>query len=214
MMSTQVSPKTEHTAFWRSKALVKHFTERDRLEHIPEMPSDLEAEVLDNLITMYSFSLSGSSDSKKLAALRCMWWGWCKGNHWAHVHHIEPAGKAAWGRWLAAREADGDEKSTRLRKRWFPTEEEKAADRIRKQAKERSHDALHALRVQGIDFAQETTTINHQLKELALQIGRGANNIDDLIAEIRTLTRRIDEIEEEGHKLDAERARITGEAAE
>lgn len=200
-----------HPAELRSKALMRHFTKRDRFEHIPDMPNDLEADILIKMLTAYSTSLSGETPAKKLASLRCMWWGWCDGVHWTQIRQIRPEGKAALERWLIAAEAAGDERATKVRRRWFATAAEKEADRIKGAAEQRKHDALHALRVQGIDLAQEETTLNHHLRDLALQIGRGANNLDDLLIEIRLVTQRIDEIEAEGQRLDAERQRIKQE---
>jgi hypothetical protein len=209
----EVPPRGSHPAILRSKALIRHFTERDRLAVVPEMPSEAEAEVLISLMLTCSLSLSGSSIQKKLAGLRCIWWDWCQGQHWTGIHRIQPGGRAALGRWLTMREAVGDERAADLRRRWFPTAGETTAAQARRAVEDRRHDALHALRVRGIDLAHTETHLRHLLQDLALRIGRGANNLDELVAEIKQVTERLDGVEAERATLQTERDRILRESS-
>ncbi len=201
-----------HPAIDQARPLLRHFSERDRLETLPDLPDDLEAEVLlssrDITNAHERYSLRGRSPSHKLAALRCLRWGWINGRNWDRLQGLTDDGRAALRRWLEAREAAGDRAAAKKRRSWFPIEAERQATRLRGEAQARRDDALHDLRVRGIDLAHEHHTMRARLEEIALEIGRGANNVDDLLQEIRDTVRRMDENAAEREQLNAEAERI------
>ena len=184
-------PPHPATTLHNAKPLVPFFSARDKLTAVPETCSDLEAEILMASHGMRlpgeGYSLSGSPTRKKLAGLRCLWWGWIAGRSWDVLQGLTATGDATLKAWLVAQETTGNADAARRRREWYPTATEIAAEqRAIQERVERvkRHEALTA----------EQEAITATLAEIALRIGRGANNLDDLLVEIRRLTVRYDEI--------------------
>jgi hypothetical protein len=233
-MNTTIT--TPHPALSQSKAIQRAMGERDRLTEVP-LPNaeeaallrklypgnmlhaaDLTEETFDKANKGYTTTLSmhGQTVETKLAMLRLGWFGWGVHNPGSiYVHRLTYKGFLALRDHLDDLAANGDAEALTLRQKLFPTEEDRKArqdalDRHRRTEEAEYH--RHQMRAQcwGDKRGQESAIygVEGRMLEIAHILGSGANDIDDLLSELRQLKAQIETAKREIERIDADEERI------
>ena len=181
---------------------------RDAVETPPEAPDADEAALMCGLLTgdVRSWeSMQRADRARKLVLLRCQWFGWIDGRDWSRPGDLTETGTAVLRAYLEEGERNGDEALGRMRRRYFRTGAEEA---LRKHLVEEADAAVsrgYDLRNRMMDLDTEARRWQSRIEEAGMQLAKGANDVDGLVAEMRHCYVEMSRIKAEAAALDPAR---------